>query len=175
MKSKAGMIVASFVFALIVIASTIFVVQAADAAPKIAFDGSAATPRQVEEGTVKAVTRDYAAAWKSLGEAVEQNRADLLNANFVGTARERFGALVESQAKNDLRQRYVDRGHKVQVIFYSADGSSMQVRDTAQIEIQLLDGSEVVHSEQATVKYLALLTPAENSWKVRVLESVPGF
>ena len=174
MSTKAGLIAASLVLAVAALTSS-FTVKAADAGPKIAFDAGAATPRQVEEGTVKAVTRDYAAAWKSLGEAVEQNRADLLNANFAGTARERFGALVESQAKNGLRQRYVDRGHKVQVIFYSADGSSMQVRDTAQVEIQLLDGSEVVHSEQATVSYLALLTPAENSWKVRVLESVPEF
>jgi hypothetical protein len=51
----------------------------------------------------------------------------------------------------------------------------MLVHDTAQMEIQLLDGSNVVHSEQVNLHYLALLTPAENSWKVRVLESVPGF
>jgi hypothetical protein len=51
------------------------------------------------------------------------------------------------------------------------EGSAMELRDTAQVEIQLLDGSKVVHSEQATVNYVALLTPTENSWKVRMLEA----
>jgi hypothetical protein len=49
------------------------------------------------------------------------------------------------------------------------------VHDTAQLEIQQLEGSNVVHSEQVTLHYLALLTPAENSWKVRVLQTVPAF
>jgi hypothetical protein len=49
------------------------------------------------------------------------------------------------------------------------------MHDTAQFEIQQMDGSNVVHSEQVTLHYLALLTPAENSWKVRVLQTVPNF
>ena len=55
---------------------------------------------------------------------------------------------------------------------FSVDGSSMQIRDTAQLEIQLLDGDKVVSSETATINYVALLTPAENGWRVRVLEAV---
>jgi hypothetical protein len=119
------------------------------------------------------VARDYAAAWKSFSQALEQNRADLLNANFVGVAREKIGQVIADQQKNGLRSRYIDRGHNAQVIFYSVDGSSMQIRDTAQFEIQLLDGEKVVSSETATINYVALLTPAENSWRVRVLEAVP--
>jgi len=47
------------------------------------------------------------------------------------------------------------------------------VRDTAQLEIEYLDGSSVVHREQVTQSYLALLTVGEDRWKVRVLEEVP--
>ena len=132
-----------------------------------------AGPREVEDTTQQAVARDYAAAWKSLSQALEQNRADLLNANFVGVAREKFGQAIADQQKNGLRSRYIDRGHNAQVIFYSVDGSSMQIRDTAEFEIQLLDGEKVISSETATINYVALLTPAENSWRVRVLEAVP--
>lgn len=132
-----------------------------------------AEPREVEDTTQQAVARDYSAAWKSLSQALEQNRADLLNANFVGVALEKFGQAIADQQKNGLRRRYIDRGHNAQVIFYSVDGSSMQIRDTAQLEIQLLDGEKVVSSETATINYVALLTPAENSWRVRVLEAVP--
>ncbi len=138
-------------------------------------DAASAGPREVEDSTVQAIQRDYASAWKSLAQAVDQNRADLLNANFVGTARENAAQLVKQQGANGLHQKYIDHGHNVQVAFYSIDGSSMLLHDTAQMEIQQMDGSNVIHSEQVTVHYLALLTPAENSWKVRVLESVPGF
>ncbi len=141
----------------------------------IKIDAASAGPRDVEDSTVQAVQRDYASAWKSLAQAMDENRADILNANFVGTARESAAQLIKSQAQNGLHQHYVDHGHNVQVAFYSIDGSSMLLHDTAQLEIQQLDGGNVVHSEQVTLHYLALLTPAENSWKVRVLESVPGF
>jgi hypothetical protein len=144
---------------------------AADAGTsKLSFANAA--PREVEDTTQQAVARDYSAAWKSLSQALEQNRADLLNANFVGVAREKFGQAIADQQKNGLRRRYIDRGHNAQVIFYSVDGSSMQIRDAAQFEIQLLDGDKVVSSETATINYIALLTPAENSWRVRVLEAV---
>ena len=159
----------------IVFAATVaFALQAFAAdqgASKLTF--SNAEPREVEDTTQQAVARDYSAAWKSLSQALEQNRANLLNANFVGVAREKFGQAIADQQKNGLRRRYIDRGHSAQVIFYSVDGSSMQIRDTAQFEIQLLDGEKVVSSETATVNYIALLTPAENSWRVRVLEAVP--
>jgi hypothetical protein len=51
----------------------------------------------------------------------------------------------------------------------------MELHDTARLELQVLDGSKVIHSEDATVHYVALLTAAENSWKVRLLEAVPEF
>jgi hypothetical protein len=156
------------------IASLPLHVFAASAETQVKVDASGAAPRQVEESTVQAVQRDYGAAWKALSRAVDENRPDLLN-GFVGSAKEQATQLIASQKQNGLHQRYVDHGHNAQVAFYSVDGSSMLVHDTAQLEIQQLDGSNVVHSEQVTVHYLALLTPAENSWKVRVLESVPSF
>ena len=51
----------------------------------------------------------------------------------------------------------------------------MELHDTAQSKSQLMDGDKVIRSEDATLHYIALLTAAENSWKVRVLEAVPAF
>ncbi len=161
--------------ALLAAASVPLRVFASAPAVPMKVDASSAGPREVEDQTVQAVQRDYSSAWKSLAQAVDENRADLLNANFLGSAREQAMQLLEQQSSNGLHQRYVDKGHNVQVAFYSVDGSAMMLHDTAQLEIQQLDGGNVVHSEQVTLHYLALMTPAENSWKVRVLESVPGF
>jgi hypothetical protein len=143
--------------------------------PQVTLDVQNATPRQVEDTTERAIARDYAAAWQALAGALEQNRPDLLGANFVGTANKKLGQTISEQRKAGLRQRIQDQGHHVNAIFYSPEGSAIELQDTAQLQIQVLDGDKVLHSEDVTLHYVALLTAAENSWKVRVLEAVPQF
>ena len=92
---------------------------------------------------------------------MEENRPGLLNAAFVGIAKDKLTQAINNQASNGLKRRYIDRGHKVQVVFYSIDGSAIEMHDTVRLEIQLLDGSKVVHSEQATLYYIALMSPAK--------------
>ena len=130
--------------------------------------------RPVEELTRKSVARDYAKAWHSLAQALEQNRADLIDNDFVGVAEEKFAAAVAAQAKAGLRTRYLDHGHKLDVLFYSPEGLSIELRDTAQLERQVLDGDKVIHSEQVTAHYISLMTPTEVRWKVRLLQEVPA-
>lgn len=142
---------------------------------EVRIDTSKATPRDVEDQTKDSVIRDYGKAWQSLEQALEDNRPDLLDANFVGYAQDRWLQTVKAQKAAGLSRRIVDHGHQLQVLFYSADGSAMQLRDTAQLEIQYRDGSKVVHKESLSAHYLVLMTPAENSWKVRVLQEIaPG-
>ncbi|HEX8927033.1 MAG TPA: hypothetical protein VF786_14635 [Terriglobales bacterium] len=145
----------------------------APAAVKV--ETSAAQPRQVEDSTAQAVQRDYAQAWSAMSHALDQNNASLLDPNFAGTAREKLGRAVKAQAANGLHRRIIDHGHSLRVTFYSLDGSAMQVEDTAQQETEYFDGGTLLKSEQGTVRYLAVLTPAESSWKVRILEAVPSF
>jgi hypothetical protein len=142
--------------------------------PNVQLNAENGAGRPVEELTKKSVARDYAKAWHTLAQALEQNRADLIGNDFVGVAEEKFAASVAGQAKAGLRTRYVDRGHKVDVLFYSPEGLSLQLRDTAQLERQVLDGDKVIHSEQVTRHYIALMTPTEVRWKVRLLQEVPG-
>lgn len=134
-----------------------------------------AAPRQVEDTTQKAVARDYATAWQAMAEALDRNQVNLLTTNFAGTALEKLTATIGEQSKTGLHQRFIDKGHKVEAIFYSPEGSAMELQDTLQLQIQLMDGDKVIRSEDATVHYIALLTAAENSWKVRVLQAVPSF
>ncbi|HEX6880971.1 MAG TPA: hypothetical protein VF135_11450 [Terriglobales bacterium] len=142
---------------------------------KVQMDVSKSTPRDVEDQTKEAVIRDYGKAWQSLEQALEQNRADLLATDFVGFAKDKWTQTVKAQNSAKLSRRIVDHGHHLEVLFYSVDGSAMQLRDTAQLEVQYLDDGKVVHKESMTARYLALLTPAENSWKVRILQEIaPG-
>jgi hypothetical protein len=145
----------------------------APAAP-ITLDVSEVQPRELEDTTVKAIARDYSTAWNTLGRALAENRAELLNADFVGYAQQKFADAITQQQKSGLRTRYIDRGHKVRAIFYSPEGSSMQLEDTASLGIQLLDGDNVVSQQDVTVRYVAVMTVAEDRWKVRVLQAVPS-
>ena len=80
---------------------------------------------------------------------------------------------MEGQRTSNLRTRIIDRGHKLEAIFYSPEGSAMQLRDTAKLELQLLDGDTVIGKQQITANYVALMTVAEDRWKVRLLQQVP--
>ena len=148
-------------------------VQAADL-PQISLNIDNAGPRQVEDSTEKAVARDYGRAWSSIMTALSENRADVLDADFVGVALDNLRERVNQQQQSGLHTRYVDRGHKLEAIFYSAEGSAIQLRDTAQFDVQFLDGDKVVHQEQRTENYTVVMTAGENRWKVRVLQAAIG-
>ncbi len=147
----------------------------AASAPEVSLSVANTAPRQMEDTTQKAVARDYAAAWQAMADALDRNQVSLLQANFAGTALEKLTASIGDQRQAGLHQRFVDKGHRVNAVFYSPEGSAIELQDTVQLEIQLMDGDKVIHSEDAAVHYIALLTAAENSWKLRVLQAVPAF
>ncbi|MBV8207967.1 MAG: hypothetical protein JO041_14360 [Acidobacteria bacterium] len=139
-------------------------------APAIALDVSQAAPRQVEDSTVRAITRDYGRAWQALAAALGQNRADLLPEGFVGVARQKLSERIAEQQRSGLVTRVIDHGHRLQAVFYSPEGSAMELRDTARYEIQLVDGGSVVSTETVTASYAVLMTVTDDRWKVRVLQ-----
>lgn len=165
----------AFLMAMIVAALLSHPPAYADTHPAISVNVQKAGPRTVEDTTERSVARDYSAAWKAMVEALDQNRPEILDLTFTGTAADKLTGTIAEQRKSGLHQRIVDKGHTVDAVFYSPEGSAMELHDTAQVQLQLMDGDKIVHSEEATLHYVVLLTAAENSWKVRVLETVPGF
>ncbi len=141
--------------------------------PAVQLNAENAAGRPVEALTEKSVARDYAKAWRSLAIVLQENRTGLIDDDFVGVAAEKLASAVAGQAKSGLRTRYIDHGHKLDVLFYSPEGLSIEVRDTARLERQVLDGDKVIHSEQVTAHYIALMTPTEVRWKVRLLQETP--
>lgn len=138
--------------------------------PKVVLDVSAVGPRQVEDSTERAIIRDYGRAWHDMADALSQNRTDVLPASFIGIAQQKLADRISAQKKVGLSTRIVDHGHRVQAIFYSPEGSAMQLHDSAQLELQVLDGGNIVGTQNVTANYIALMTVAEDHWKVRVLQ-----
>ena len=143
----------------------------ADSKPAVQLNVKNAQPREVEEITENAVLRDYTLAWQAISTSLASNTLQPLNENFSGFALDKLTQRVKDQKEHGLTTRIIDRGHKVDAIFYSPDGAAIELKDTASIETQLLDGGTVIHSDQSQIQYYAIMTGAEDRWKVRVLES----
>ena len=142
----------------------------ADTKPAVQLNVKNAQPREVEDVTQNSVLRDYTLAWQAIGTSLANNTLQPLNENFSGFALDKLTQRVKDQKQQGITTKIVDRGHNVEAIFYSPDGSAIELKDTANIETQVLDGGTVIHSDQAQIHYYAIMTGAEDRWKVRVLE-----
>jgi hypothetical protein len=128
-------------------------------------------PRHLEEQTATAAIRDYLHSWQSLGAVLEQNRADLLDADFVGAARDKLADTVQQQAALGIRTLYRDRSHDLQIVFYSPDGLSIELTDKVDYDMQILDHDKIQTSQRIQARYVVVLTPAEVRWRVRVFQA----
>jgi hypothetical protein len=129
-------------------------------------------PRALEEHTASAAIRDYLQSWQNLNAALEQNRADLLSTYFAGTALDKLSETVEEQAAAGLRTNYQVRSHDIKIVFYSPEGLSIELTDTAEYDMQVFANGKPMTNQHMRVRYIVVLTPAEARWKVHVLQAM---
>ncbi|MGA2887816.1 MAG: hypothetical protein ABSE51_07170 [Terracidiphilus sp.] len=130
-------------------------------------------PRPLQEQTAKAAIRDYLQSWQSFTIAFEQNRADMLDPAFVGTAKDKLTEAIQQQATLGIRSRYHDRAHDLQIIFYSPEGLSIELTDSIEYDVEVLDHDTVKTAQRVHSRFMVILTPAEARWRVRVFQAVP--
>ena len=148
---------------------------AADTAPQVVLNTSKAGPRSVESLTERALLRDYKFAWVNLEQAMESNSTAPLAGLFAGTANTWLADAVNGQRRSGISCRYLNQSHKVEAAFYAPEGDMIELHDTAEYDLQILDGDKTIHSEHAVVHYVVLMTPGADRWVVRQLQAVPAF
>jgi hypothetical protein len=146
----------------------------AQSLPPVHLDADGLAPRPIEELTGTTVARHYALAWHDLAEALESGQADGLGDEFIGFAKDRLVQRIGDQNKAGIHVRIVDHGHHLKAVFYSMDGTAMQLLDQAQIEIQTFDGDKLLDTQNEPHEYLVLITPGADRWYVRDLEEISG-
>ena len=129
------------------------------------------TPRPLADQTAQAAIRGYLESWQSMSAALNENRADLLDAGFVGGAKDKLAATIQEQINQGIRTHYEDRAHDVQIVFYSPEGLSIELTDTVDYEVQLFDHGKSQATQPMHARYVVVLTPTESRWKVRVLQA----
>jgi len=130
-------------------------------------------PRQLQDQTKAAVIRDYLQSWKSFSAALDQNQPALLNADFVGTAHDKFADTIQQQASLGIRTQYKDLSHDLKFVFYSPEGLSIELTDKVDYDVQVIDHDKVTTTQHVSARYVVVLTPAEVRWRVRVFQAVP--
>jgi hypothetical protein len=127
-------------------------------------------PRPVEKQTQASLVRDYLKAWQTMGTALSQNRADVLDGYFVGVAKEKLADTIREQQKLGVQATYRDQSHDIQVVFYSPEGLSIQLLDNVEYDVEMRDHGTTVGTQHVRTRYVAVLTPTESKWKVRVFQ-----
>lgn len=127
-------------------------------------------PRPLEEQTKTAAVRGYLKAWQSMGEALAQNSVQVLDADFLGTARDKLADTIAEQAKLGIQTRYQDRSHNIQFVFYSPEGLSIELVDQVEYDVQVTDHGKSISTVPVSTRYVVVLTPSEVQWKVRVMQ-----
>lgn len=127
-------------------------------------------PRILADETANAVVRNYIESWKSLNAALSANRPELLDRDFVGTAREKLGQTIQQQAKAGIRTTYQDRSHDIQIVFYSPEGLSVELVDNVDYDVQVSSKGKAMATQPVHARYVVVMTPTEVRWRVRVLQ-----
>lgn len=130
-------------------------------------------PRELNDQTKSAVVRDYLQAWQSMRNALEHNNAALLDRDFVGTAKDKLTDTVHDQVTTGISTRYLDKTHDLQITFYSPEGLSVQLVDTVEYEVQIVDHGKALAPQTAHARYVVVMTPAEVRWRVRIFQGEP--
>ena len=144
----------------------------AQSLPQVHLDAEGLAPRPIEQLTGTAIARDYALAWRDMTSALESNQSGPLGEEFVGFAKDHLAQRIAQQRSTGLHVHIVDHGHRLKAVFYSSDGSAMQLFDQAELEVQIFDGNKLLDTENVPHEYVVLMTPGADRWYVRDLEEV---
>ena len=91
----------------------------------------------------------------------------------MGVAKEKLADTIRQQAALGIRTHYQDRAHDLQIVFYSPEGLSIELTDTVEYDVQVIDHDKSQMTQRVHAHYIVVLTPAEVRWKVRVFQAVP--
>jgi len=96
--------------------------------------------------------------------------ADLLDAYFVGQAKEKLADTIREQRNLGIQTSYQPTSHNIKVVFYSPEGLSIQLLDEVEYDVDVRNGDHSMGSQHVRARYVAVLTPTESRWKVRVFQ-----
>lgn len=130
----------------------------------------AGSPRPLEKQTQASVVHDYLLSWQILGQAMAQNRLDLLDGSFVGVAKEKLAETIRKQQSLGIQTTYLVQSHDVKVVFYSTEGLSIQILDDVEYDLEVGSPSGALGTQHVRTRYIAVLTPTESKWKVRIFQ-----
>ncbi len=128
-------------------------------------------PRPLQEQTQSAAIQNYLDAWQCLSNALEQNNPDILDRDFAGSAQAHLASAIKNQIGLGIHTSYRHASHDIQIVFYSPEGLSIELTDNVDYDVQVFDQDKMLTTKHVRARYIAVLTPAEVNWRVRLLQA----
>lgn len=128
-------------------------------------------PRPIEPETEHAAIRDYLQSWQAMQSAFQQNRTDLLDADFAGGAMSQLSSTIKEQSALGMHTQYQDTSHNIKFLFYSPEGLSIEFIDEVKFTLQVFDHGRLVATHHESARYLVVMSPAEVRWRVRIFQA----
>jgi hypothetical protein len=125
----------------------------------------------LRDQTASAAIQNYVQAWQTLKIAFQQNRSDLLDKDFIGTAEDKLSETIQQQRALGIRTHYQDRAHDIRIVFYSPEGLSLELRDSVDYDVQVFDHDQVGPPQHLRATYIVVMSPTETRWRVRVFQA----
>lgn len=126
---------------------------------------------QIAASTQASVIRNYLQAWQSMAIAFAEDSPAGLDTDFVGIAKERLADAIKQQHEIGLRATYHDHAHDLRLFFCSPEGMSVELVDTVDYELRIQDHNQTQAPQHVHARYVAVLTPTETRWKVRIFQA----
>jgi hypothetical protein len=128
---------------------------------------------QIAAATQASVIRNYLQAWKTMSVAFDQNTPASLEADFTGVAKDKLAATIHQQQELGLKTHYQDQKHEIKVVFCSPEGLSVQLTDKVEYDLAVEEQGATRDPQRIESRYIAVLTPTETRWKIRVFQAEP--
>ena len=89
---------------------------------------------------------------------------------FCQRRQRKIDGTVGQQKALGIETAYRDASHDLQVVFYSPEGLSIQLLDNAEYDMEIRDHGKTIGTQHVRARYVAVLSPTESKWKVRVFQ-----
>ncbi len=87
---------------------------------------------------------------------------------------DKLAATIQQQRTLGFCTSYNDLSHDIQIVFYSPEGLSIQLIDNVEYDEEVFDHDKVLAKQRVHGRYIAILTPAEARWRVRLFQAAPS-
>ena len=127
-------------------------------------------PRTMEAQTQASVIRDYLMAWQTMNATLTQTGRTCWMQCLSEKRKRSSARLFTSSCASELRQATCPSRTTSALCFIRRKELSIQLLDEVEYDVNVWKGEQFLGLEHVRARYVAVLSPSETRWKVRMFQ-----